>query len=298
MIHWSFVILPFKIQKMSGTTIQQFTSNLLIELKNEYPEYEIRQMSKLILQHILQVSNTQLLMMSQELLKDEQLKRLLEYAKQLKEHIPLQYIVGSTEFYGLEFKVNPSVLIPRPETEELVDWILKDKLAPENLLDIGTGSGCIAISLKANLPNTKVTAWDISDKALETAQNNATQLGHAVHFAQVDVLTHQADEAMYDCIVSNPPYVRELDKEMMAPNVLDNEPHTALFVSDHDPLIFYRTIAQLGQTTLKSNGHLYFEINEYLAKDMTDMLSQLGYSNIECRKDINGKDRMMKAVKS
>lgn len=297
MIHRSFVILPLKIRKMSGTTVYQFTAQLQSALKELYPEQEIKQMAKLLLQHVLKVSNTQLLLMNRELLSDDQLRSLATMTQQLQQHIPIQYIMGSTFFYGLEFCVNPSVLIPRPETEELVEWILSDNASPANVLDIGTGSGCIAISLKANLPNTQVSAWDISEAALKTARQNANQLQQIVDFQYVDVLAHQPTDEQFDCIVSNPPYVRELEKAMMEANVLEHEPHTALFVDDQDPLIFYRTIAQHGLTMLKSGGRLYFEINEYLAKEMMDLLTSLGYTSIECRKDINGKDRMMRAIK-
>lgn len=280
---------------MSGTTIQEFTSNLRIELKELYPEEEIRQFAKLMLQHVLQVDNTQLLMMSRDALSHADLSQLESYVQQLKKSVPLQYLLGSTEFYGLPFMVNPSVLIPRPETEELVDWILRDKHQPKSLLDIGTGSGCIAIALKANLPNCQVSAWDVSAEALATAKNNANQNKVVIDFGLVDVLSYQTDGRKIDCIVSNPPYVRELEKSMMEDNVMQHEPHTALFVSNDDPLIFYRTIAQLGLQMLHPKGYLYFEINEYLATEMHDMLMQLGYSNIVCRKDINSKDRMMKA---
>ncbi len=280
---------------MSGTTIQEFTSNLRIELKELYPEEEIRQFAKLMLQHVLQVDNTQLLMMSRDALSHADLSQLEGYVQQLKKSVPLQYLLGSTEFYGLPFMVNPSVLIPRPETEELVDWILRDKHQPKSLLDIGTGSGCIAIALKANLPNCQVSAWDVSAEALATAKNNANQNKVVIDFGLVDVLSYQTDGRKFDCIVSNPPYVRELEKSMMEDNVMQHEPHTALFVSNDDPLIFYRTIAQLGLQMLHPKGYLYFEINEYLATEMHDMLKQLGYSNIVCRKDINSKDRMMKA---
>jgi len=281
---------------MSGTTIHQFTTNLITELSEFYPEQEIRQFSKLMLEHLLQVSTTHLLMMNSERLSEQHVQDLERMSNQLKKHIPIQYILGETEFYGLKFEVNPNVLIPRPETEELVNWIIKDYgVQFNNLLDIGTGSGCIALSLKANMPETHITAWDISAKAIQTARQNATHLDLNVNFEEVDVLSHQGDHRCFDCIVSNPPYVRELEKKMMETNVLDHEPHTALFVSDTDPLIFYRTIAKLGLQMLHEKGVLFFEINEYLEKEMIEMLSQLGYTQIESRQDINGRPRMMKA---
>jgi len=282
---------------MGGTTIQQFTTKLIKELNGFYPKNEIRQFSKLMLEHILNVSTTQLLMMNFEMLNEQQLNHLEQMTTKLKQHIPIQYIIGETVFYDLCFKVNPSVLIPRPETEELVDWIIKEQKGKlTKLLDIGTGSGCIALSLKANMPVIEITAWDISIDAIATAKTNAEKLNLDIIFKQVDVLNFRVGTEKFDCIVSNPPYVRELEKEMMESNVVEHEPHTALFVSNNDPLLFYRTIAQIGQQMLQPKGFLYFEINEFLAEDMTEMLSHLGYSNIECRKDINGRNRMMKAV--
>lgn len=283
---------------MSVTTIQQYTKELLQELNDIYADNEIREFAKIMLEHVLKVSRTQLLMMSNDHLSANQISELRAMSDKLKKQIPIQYIIGKTEFYDLSFEVNKSVLIPRPETEELVDWILKDhKHQPQKIVDIGTGSGCIAISLKANMPNTEVYAWDISTDALSVAKKNAEINNVSITFQEVDVLNHQPQINELDCIVSNPPYVRELEKELMEDNVLNHEPHTALFVSNNDPLIFYRTIAKLGIEMLKTDGLLYFEINEYLSPEMTDMLTEMGYFSIECRKDINGKDRMMKAHK-
>ncbi len=285
-----------KIQKMSGTTIHQFTSNLITELSELYPEHEIRQLSKLMLEHILNVDTTHLLMRNAEELSVKQLNNLKTITTSLKQYVPIQYIIGKTEFYGLDFKVNPSVLIPRPETEELVDWIIKDQPnSIKKLLDIGTGSGCIALSLKDQLPHINISAWDISAEAIKTAKTNAQILNLEVQFKQVDVLNYQVQNEKYDCIVSNPPYVRECEKKMMENNVLKHEPEIALFVSDNDPLIFYRTIAQLGKQIINTNGFLYFEINEFLEQEMTEMLIKLGYIDVECQKDINGRARMMKA---
>lgn len=286
-----------KIQKMKGTTIQQFTAKMVKELNHLYHENEIRQFCKLMLEHVLDVNTTILLTMSDEILSASDLSRLNIMAERLQQHVPIQYIIGKTEFYGLEIDLNPSVLIPRPETEELVDWILKDN--PESLkslLDIGTGSGCIALALKANMPDTRVSAWDFSLQALETARYNAQQLELDIEFENIDVLNFQPAGKKYSCIVSNPPYVRNLEKEMMDKNVLEHEPHTALFVSDNDPLVFYRTIAKHALEILEKKGQLFFEINEYLEREMVDMLTSLGYANIECRKDINGKARMMRAI--
>jgi release factor glutamine methyltransferase len=226
----------------------------------------------------------------------------------LKQEIPIQYLLGKTSFYGLDFSVNEHVLIPRPETEELVDWMLSDhrKTQQSNnlkILDIGTGSGCIAISLAKNLPNATVFAIDVSEKALATAKKNAANNAVSVNFIHqniLDVVTLSAVEGIneqFDVIVSNPPYVRNLEKEEIKKNVLDNEPHLALFVEDDDALIFYKKIAELAQENLTENGLLYFEINQYLGAAMIDLLEQMHFKNIELRKDIYGNDRMIKCTR-
>ena len=224
--------------------------------------------------------------------------------EQLKQEIPVQYLLGKTSFYGLDFEVNENVLIPRPETEELVGWILKrQKLNPETsgesqnirILDIGTGSGCIAISLAKNLPNTTVFAIDVSEKALATAKKNAENNSVNVTFINQNILETGDLQQQFDIIVSNPPYVRNLEKEEIKKNVLDNEPHLALFVEDNDALIFYKKIAELAQKNLSENGQLYFEINQYLGKEMVDLLQKMNFAAIELRKDIYGNDRMIRA---
>ena len=216
----------------------------------------------------------------------------------LKNEIPVQYLLGTTSFYDLNFEVNKNVLIPRPETEELVDWIVQDNKKSENsikILDIGTGSGCIAISLAKNIPNSKITAIDISEKALKIAQKNAIKNNVAVTFLKKNILKISNLEQIFDIIVSNPPYVRNLEKNEIKKNVLDYEPHLALFVDDDDALIFYRTIATLALKNLSENGRLYFEINQFLGLETVQLLEKLGYKNIELRKDIYGNDRMIKA---
>lgn len=218
---------------------------------------------------------------------------------------PIQYIIGSTEFYGLPFNVTPHTLIPRPETEELVSWIIADLtlesqecLVPKlNILDIGTGSGCIAISLAKHLEKARILAVDISAEALRVAKLNAQKNGVVVDFKEVDVLKLNLFDQVFDSIVSNPPYVRELEKEKMQSNVLLHEPEGALFVTNKDPLLFYRTIAKLAHTSLKKGGFLYFEINEYLEKEMRMLLTSLDYKAIETKKDIHGKDRMMRCTR-
>jgi release factor glutamine methyltransferase len=221
--------------------------------------------------------------------------------EQLKKEIPIQYLLGKTSFYSLDFEVNSAVLIPRPETEELVEWIIKDGVFPRNdkklkILDIGTGSGCIAISLAKNIPNTQVFAIDVSKKALATAKKNAEINEVYVTFIEKNILETNDLEQQFDIIISNPPYVRELEKKEIKKNVLDNEPHLALFVEDNDALVFYKKIAELAQKNLSENGQLFFEINQYLGKEMLDLLEKMGFKNIELRKDIYGNDRMIKGT--
>jgi release factor glutamine methyltransferase len=226
----------------------------------------------------------------------------------LKNEKPIQYIIGETEFYGLPFKVNRHTLIPRPETEELVSLMIKQaKVNKEgskgySILDIGTGSGCIAISLAKNIQNAKVYAMDISIKAIEKATENAVLNNVVIEFIKADVLkfgqTDFVSPALkFDIIVSNPPYVRNLEKAEIKNNVLNNEPHLALFVDDNNPLVFYRAITEFAQEKLNTNGSLFFEINEYLGKETKELVEGFGFVNVEIIKDMFGKDRMLKANK-
>lgn len=208
---------------------------------------------------------------------------------------PLQYVIGSTPFCGLTFKVDGRVLIPRPETAELVDWVAQDAAQSGALLDVGTGSGCIAISLAHRLPGWKVQGWDISDGALEVARENNTFNGTEVVFRKADILNAEP-EGKFNVIVSNPPYVLESEKAQMEDTVLEHEPHTALFVPDNDALLFYRAIAEFGKKTLVPGGALYFEINPLEASALKAMLEMAGYHNVELRSDIFGKLRMIKAI--
>lgn len=230
-------------------------------------------------------------------------EKIINALELLKQQKPIQYILGETEFYGLPFKVNESVLIPRPETEELVEWVLKrvDSNESINILDIGTGSGCIAISLAKNLPNAKVYALDISAKALKTAKQNADLNEVNVEFIEADILKNGdgllGADVKFDIIVSNPPYVREQEKDMMKPNVLDNEPHLALFVKDENPLLFYEAITKYASKNLARVGQLFFEINEYLGSDMINLLQDNNFRNIKVKQDIFKKDRMIKGFK-
>ena len=233
--------------------------------------------------------------------KDTQLSaddqaELEEIAQRLERHEPIQYVLAKAEFMGEWYDVEPGVLIPRPETEELVRWIvLKETTA--NILDIGTGSGCIAITLAAMYPKATVTAWDISEKALKVARTNAIRHKVNVLFQQVDILANsqQPKANSYDIIISNPPYICNKEREAMEQNVLDYEPHEALFVPDEDPLLFYRAIAEYGKKVLKPDGWLYFEINPLYAEPLRELLHSMSYHDIECKDDQYGKQRMIRA---
>lgn len=219
----------------------------------------------------------------------------------LKLEIPIQYLLGKTYFYDLEFTVNKNVLIPRPETEELVDLIIKDLKAEKDkklkILDIGTGSGCIAICLAKNINESTVFALDVSEKALAVAQENSKLNNVYIHFILKNILTINDLEQKFDIIVSNPPYIRNLEKIEIKNNVLNNEPHLALFVDDDNPLLFYKKIAALAMKNLSENGKLYFEINQYLGKETVELLSEMNFRNIVLQQDIYGNDRIVKCIK-
>lgn len=224
--------------------------------------------------------------------QEEQLQKSLEA---LLQHQPIQYVIGKSWFYGLELMVNGHVLIPRPETEELVEWIVKDVKTALKILDIGTGSGAIPLALKKELPQAEVWSVDISAGALEVAAANATRLNLAVHFEQVDILSPVQQLPTFDIIVSNPPYIRESEQADMEEQVVSYEPRIALFVPDHDALLFYRQIGLLAQEKLTPGGRLYFEINEAFGKEVVALLEEQGFINVVLKQDIYGKDRMVRA---
>lgn len=231
-------------------------------------------------------------------LSESELLDFRSVVKRLQTNEPLQYVLGKTEFYHCEILVNQHVLIPRPETEELVDAILKSSDQPKRILDIGTGSGCIPIALKKARPNCDLYGLDISHHALELAQKSALLNQVEVFFSQADILVNDLkDLPLFDLIISNPPYVLESDKADMSKNVLNFEPHLALFVPNNDPLRFYKRIAELALTKLTAGGKLYFEIHERFGQETCAMLSAFGYQNCEILKDMQGKDRMVRAIK-
>lgn len=281
--------------------IKTYKSLFQKELSSLYDFMEIESFFFLILEQFRNLKRIDLALQPDLEFTEAEISQWNLVLEQLKIEIPIQYILGKTHFYGLEFQVNPNVLIPRPETEELVDWIIKTNsngnLSPIKIIDIGTGSGCIAISLAKNLPNASVFALDVSKKALEIAQKNAIQNETKITFIEKNILEITNFEQQFDVIVSNPPYVRNLEKAEIKKNVLENEPHLALFVADDDALLFYRKIGQIAMKNLQSGGQLYFEINQYLGKETVDLLADLGFQNIELRQDIYGNNRMISCRK-
>lgn len=266
-------------------------------LREHYPDSEALALAKMLLVEAFGFSTLELYGGKDKEISGKRLDVLNEMIARLKKNEPIQYVIGAEVFCGWTFEVNENVLIPRPETQELVRWIEADwkSDAPCRILDVGTGSGCIAISLSKLLEGAEVEAWDISEGALRVARRNADRNEAQVFFRRVDVLKACTEDCRYDVIVSNPPYITESEKQDMDANVLDWEPHTALFVPDADPLLFYRRIAELGVSMLKEGGALYFEINRAYGEETVRMLEGLGYKQIELRKDNWGNDRMIKA---
>ena len=280
--------------------IKEYRTQFIQELTLIYDAGEAESFFYLILEEKKQLKRIDLALHPDLFFSEEEIGVWNAILEQLKQEIPIQYLLGKTSFYGLDFEVNAAVLIPRPETEELVEWILesqKSKVESQKvkILDIGTGSGCIAISLAKNLPDATVFALDVSEEALATAKKNAKNNSVNVTFIHQNILETEDLLQQFDIIVSNPPYVRNLEKEEIKKNVLENEPHLALFVADNDALVFYKKIAQLAQKNLLSNGQLYFEINQYLGKEMVNLLEKMNFKTVDLRKDIYGNDRMTKA---
>ena len=287
------------------------------ELDKRYGENEVASFFNLVIDYYLKLDRLHLLMEPEYVVTKTEEQPLFEALSRLKLEEPIQYILGETEFYGLPLKVNTHTLIPRPETEELVDWIISchsERLVHRNIgegeseesqtkiLDIGTGSGCIAISLAKHLSNAKVSALDVSEAALDLAKKNAKLNAVEIKFIHNDILRFRHAELIsvsheYDIIVSNPPYVRHLEKAEINSNVLNHEPHLALFVADENPLQFYKAICEFAQHNLKNNGVLFFEINEYLGKEMVQLLKSFKFKAIELKQDLFGKDRMIKGIK-
>jgi release factor glutamine methyltransferase len=283
-------------------------------LSNLYPKTEIDTFFFYLTEEYLHLQRIDITLNPNFLIEDEKISILNSALERLKKEEPIQYIIGNTEFYGYPFFVDKSTLIPRPETEELVEWILLEAaklqdskiVKPLNILEIGTGSGCIPISLAKNLPSATISAIDISAEALNTASKNAALNKVNINFIEANILQTNSlndlfkrdvlDIIKFDLIISNPPYVREQEKVEIQNNVLQNEPHLALFVSNEYPLIFYDKIADLATQHLTKNGFLFFEINQYLGNETINTLEIKGFKNIELRKDLFGNDRMIKAT--
>ena len=292
--------------------VKQYRNYFNETLKTIYPITEIDSFFFLLLEEYLGFRRVDIVLKSDFKITQETLNLLQSATKQLEQEVPLQYVIGKTEFYGLPFVVNKHVLIPRPETEELVACVVSEssrvktfntstKQTTETkqlkILDIGTGSGCIPISLKKQLPFAKISAIDISKEALTVAKKNAVLNNVDIHFILQDILKTVALDQHYDIIISNPPYVRELEKKELKNNVLKNEPHVALFVENDNPLIFYAKIAELAKKYLNKNGLLFFEINQYLGTETIDLVNKKGLKNIQLKKDMFGNDRIIVASK-
>jgi release factor glutamine methyltransferase len=279
--------------KSVGKVIKTFKD----ELKDIYPSDEISKIIEIVFEHELNFTKIDLFLKSGHQLSDKQINSLLEKMHRLKNNEPVQYVLGETVFYDLKLKVAPGVLIPRQETEELVEWIINENKAINslNILDIGTGSGCIAVTLAANLLHAKVKAYDVSYMALEIAKSNAENFNLKIEFQKKDILEvcDLNDDQEFDIIVSNPPYVLEKEKKVMDKNVLEYEPELALFVKDENPLQFYKAIINYSKLNLKKDGKLYFEINEAYGDEVKNLMVNEGFGEVDLRKDLNGKVRMI-----
>jgi release factor glutamine methyltransferase len=281
-------------------TIKDIRLYLAEELANLYPETEIEAMAGIIAGNVTGLSNLHQIYGISNYLTAVQVEQVVIICEELKTGKPIQYIIGETFFYDCIIRVNGSVLIPRQETEELVDLIIKENRGFQGkILDIGSGSGCISIALALNLPGSSVTGTDISPEAIALARENATLNKAEVTFIENDILSCLPEIGIpADIIVSNPPYIRNTEKQFMHRNVLDFEPHIALFVDDSDPLLFYRTIMEHTAEILVTGGRIYFEINEAMGKPMTELVESFGFSGVEIVNDLNGRERIIKGRKN
>lgn len=287
--------MGFKIQTIKD--IRQYLSD---ELDGFFPEPEISAFTNIIIKTIFRFTKLHTLALPESPVSQKQCHEIIRICRDLKTGKPIQYVLGETNFYNCIIKVNSETLIPRPETEELVDLVIKENRGfMGTILDVGTGSGCIAVALAINLPGTAVTGIDISEKAVETARANASLNNTEMTFKKADIFSIDAYSAgNAGIIVSNPPYIRDSEKKDMSKNVLDFEPHNALFVPDSDPLVYYRAILNFARTVLNPGGKIYFEINEAMGNLMSELLMAHGYSGIEIVRDINGKERIVKGIKN
>lgn len=285
-------------------TIRDAISYFFHQILTTYEPREAQNIVEISLQHIIQCSRLHLILYSKQLLNQEQIEKMYSFINLLLKHYPVQYLIGSTQFCGLSINCSPDALIPRQETEELVAWIVEICKAKKNdnitILDIGTGTGCIALALKHQLPKSIIKGIDVNEAAIELAQQNAKKLQLSVQFLIEDLFIQSSNETkdFFDVIVSNPPYIPKKEKEIISLQVIDHEPHTALFVLDNNPLVFYEAIAQCAQICLKKNGILFVETHEQYAVQVAQLFKEQFFNEIEIRKDINGKNRMVKATKS
>ena len=281
-------LIPLSLLRM---TIQLAFQHFTQQITSIYGDRESQNILRIVFEDVFAVRNLQ----RQDELSQEQLDQLNRICQRLKQGEPIQYILGEADFYGLKIKVAPGVLIPRPETEELVWWIRSAVVNPQKILDVGTGSACIPLALKKCFPEAEIHAIDVSESALKVAEANSKHLDLPIHFHQLDILQKESWSRLghFDLIVSNPPYIPPSEKQFMPTQVLQHEPELALLVPEEDPLLFYRTIGSFAQTHLLENGHLFFELNEFLAEKTQLLLEQLGFSEAEIREDMQGKDRML-----
>jgi release factor glutamine methyltransferase len=285
-------------------TIHEASQQLRFQLFHLYDEREAGNITDLVMENITGWKKIDRVVNKKVWLSDRQERLLDEYTKALLNNTPLQYVLHEAWFYNMPLYVDENVLIPRPETEELVDWMIKDtrnwELGIKNwVLDIGTGSGCIPLAIKKSLPSIEVHSCDVSEGALKVAKKNAADQNLRIHFHLLDILsgTDRNQLPMFDIIISNPPYIPQKDKDNMAANVLQYEPHLALFVENNDPLLFYKAITDFSITHLNKNGSIYLEIHEEMAEAVIQLYNQKGFSHIEVRKDLQGRDRMVKVEK-
>jgi release factor glutamine methyltransferase len=283
--------------KIKPTPLREVQSCIVHELSSIYPQHEAQSISFLLLEHLLNYTKSEILLNSQEKISSKTLQQIDAMVEKLKTHQPLQYVIGEAFFYEHNFKVGKGVLIPRPETEELVMWVSQHLSEHDTIWDIGTGSGCIPISLASQMPQATYFASDISTEAINIAKINSQELKTNIHFLQHNILKDPPPEIKASVIISNPPYITLSEKKLMDKNVLNYEPETALFVPDEDPLLFYREILQNTTKNRSESGTYYFfEINEQYGNEMINLFKEHKFSAIELRKDIHGKDRMIKGL--
>ncbi|MCO6499307.1 MAG: peptide chain release factor N(5)-glutamine methyltransferase [Vicingus serpentipes] len=281
--------------KIPKNNLEAVVSYFKNQLDDFYDEVEINAMLYIVLDFYFEIQKTAVALKEEKRFSESELLQIINVVKALKKKKPLAYILGEWEFYGLTLKVDESTLIPRPETEELVSLIVNENSLAKNIIDIGTGSGCIALGIKSKLNNANVYAWDVSEKALEKVKENVLLNQLKINVEQIDILQskNKTLATKVDVIVSNPPYITEKEKDLMSKNVVDYEPHIALFVPDRNPLLFYEAITDFAILNLKENGKLYFEINEKYGAEVVNLLRVKGMKNVVLHQDMNGKDRMV-----